>query len=57
MQYGTKRDYKKIDINLKNVGYVCSTTWASSCKEAKAKYSALYPNVKESDIKANFSDN
>jgi len=40
--YGDKRDYKKIDIYLRNLrgmyAYECSTTWSKTCKEAKQKF-------------------
>jgi hypothetical protein len=34
MTYGDKRDYRKIDIYHDRHGYVCSTTWAKTCREA-----------------------
>ena len=46
MAYGDKRDYKKIDIYLKNKGgsshYLASTTWSKTCKEAVAVYREKY---------------
>lgn len=43
MTYGNKRDYRKIDIYVKNAGgktynYVASTTWCNTCKEAAKRY-------------------
>ena len=40
--YGTKRDYRKIDLFLKqedrSLRYVCSTTWSGTCKEAAKSF-------------------
>ena len=39
--YGTYRDYPKIHIYVRIHGswdYVASTTWARTCKEARAAY-------------------
>jgi hypothetical protein len=37
--YGTFSDYPKIDIFNRQTGaYVCSTTWARTCKEALFQY-------------------
>jgi hypothetical protein len=37
--YGDKRDYKKINFYDKKTGkYLCSTTWARTCKEAMEHY-------------------
>ena len=37
--YGTFNDYPKIDIYRKSDGaYMCSTTWARTCKEALWQY-------------------
>ena len=39
--YGTYRDYTKIHIYVGTYGswnYVASTTWARTCKEARAAY-------------------
>lgn len=44
MMYGDKRDYPKIDLYLRGAtkhertNYLCSTTWARTCKEAVQKY-------------------
>ena len=43
--YGDKRDYPKIDLYVRNkengiFEYVGSSTWAKTCKEAKARYLA-----------------
>ena len=35
LNYGDKRDYRKIDL-FYGGAYICSTTWARTCKEAKA---------------------
>lgn len=38
MAYGNKRDYRKIDLFLKNSGvYLASTTWAKNLKVAREK--------------------
>lgn len=37
MSYGDKRDYPKINI-YNSIGYLASTNWAKSCKEAVEKY-------------------
>lgn len=37
--YGTFCDYPKIDIYNRATGaYICSTTWARTCKEALQQY-------------------
>lgn len=37
--YGTFNDYPKIDIFCRATGaYLCSTTWARTCKEALFQY-------------------
>ena len=36
LNYGDIRDYRKIDL-FYNGFYIYSTTWAKTCKEAKAK--------------------
>jgi hypothetical protein len=46
MVYGDKRDYRKIDIYKRDAltgryAYICSTTWARSCREAMARYCQL----------------
>jgi hypothetical protein len=41
MAYGNKRDYRKIDIYRGAYGqwaYAASTTWARTCKKARAIY-------------------
>ena len=35
LNYGDKRDYRKIDLSYDGA-YICSTTWGRTCKEAKA---------------------
>lgn len=37
LEYGDKRDYRKIDIYVNNV-YTGTTTWAKSLKIAKEEY-------------------
>jgi len=48
MNYGDKRDYKKIDI-LWYGKYECSTTWFKTCKEAKQAWIKEQGNIKPSD--------
>lgn len=58
MSYGDRRDYQKIDLYVRRSGvfeYVGSTTWSKTCREAKEKYRAKYPNLLLSDIKARFA--
>lgn len=39
MKYGDKRNYKKINFYDKKTGkYICSTTWAKTCKQALSIY-------------------
>lgn len=52
--YGNKRDYRKIDIYV-NGSYVCSTTWAKSCREAVAKYIEQHPEHDEAMVKARYA--
>ena len=45
LQYGDKRDYPKINIYARHDGrsdYLCSTTWARTCREAEEQYSQKY---------------
>jgi hypothetical protein len=46
MRYGDKRDYPKISIFVRKPGaadfeYFCSTTWARTCADAKARAADL----------------
>lgn len=52
--YGNKRDYPKINIYRRGAGYVCSTTWAGSCREAVARY-ALAHCIPETGLFARFA--
>lgn len=66
LNYGDKRDYRKIDL-FYNELYICSTTWAKTCKEAKAvlvgskdnygnkKTVQLFGEVDSSKLVAHFS--
>ena len=57
-RYGEKRDYHKIDIYQRmatGLIYVCSTTWAPTCKEAVWRYHIKH-GVPESRLRANFSE-
>lgn len=52
MAYGDKRDYPKIEIWLKYPGpastgsrYYGATTWAKTCKEAKAQFIKANPDL------------
>ena len=51
--YGDKRDYRKIDIFVYGQ-YVCSTTWARTCREAIAKYMERNPGHEAASIKARY---
>lgn len=59
MSYGNKRDYHKIDLWLKRPDgtceYLCSTTWARTCREAKAHYLDSNPAKVGLDVRANFA--
>lgn len=56
--YGDKRNYPKIDIYVKGENnifqYVASTTWAKTCKEAKARY-AEEKNLPTAHVKTFFA--
>ena len=58
--YGEKRDYRKIDLYVQ-VGesdgyrYVGTTTWAPTCREAKARFIEANPHLKPVQVKAMFS--
>jgi hypothetical protein len=59
MAYGDKRDHRKIDLYAR-IGtsdayrYVGTTTWAATCKEAKAKFLECEPGRKADDVYAAF---
>lgn len=52
--YGDKRDYRKIDIFVYG-RYVCSTTWARTCREAIARYIERHPEHDMAIVKAHYS--
>lgn len=52
--YGNKRDYRKIDIFHHGV-YLCSTTWAKTCKEAKDHWLDKNPLIDPKTIVARYS--
>lgn len=58
MAYGDKRDYPKIDIYRKldrgGMEYICSTTWARTCREAREVICARH-GYAESEIRAYFA--
>ncbi len=57
--YGTYRDYPKIHIYVVAYGscnYVASTTWARTCKEARAIY-ADEKGLRLGDVRASFAKN
>ena len=54
------KQYRKIDIYLKNLkgfyAYECSTTWARTCKEAKAGYlRGVGKGLDNGQVKTSFS--
>ena len=53
------RTHKKIDIYLKSgqykYFYFCSTIASKTCKEAKTKFLASYPQYLPHVVKANFA--
>lgn len=50
MAYGDKRDYRKIDLYLKDGPYICSTTWAKTCKEAVQRYKESRAGLSEETL-------
>ena len=54
MEYGDKRDYRKIDIFWRGY-YKASTTWARTCKEAKERFLLAHSNLAPSDVKCRFA--
>lgn len=59
MTYGNRRDFPKIDIYAKRakgqpLKYLCSTTWARTCRKAVERY-ATSSDYAASDLKAHFS--
>ena len=58
LKYGDKRDYRKIDIFVKNVNsgffdYVCNTTWSKTLKQAKEIY-CKKTNTEEKNVSCKF---
>jgi hypothetical protein len=51
--YGNKRDYPKINIYRHGV-YLCSTTWAKNCREAREYWLVKNPLVDSKTIIARF---
>lgn len=53
------KTYKKIHIHLKGGQYkwfyVCSTNWAKTCKEAKARFLEAHPQYLPHVVKCNFA--
>lgn len=45
-----KTNHKKIDIVIRGEGYLCSTTWSKTCKEAKAKFLDKHPEYEEDQV-------
>ena len=52
--YGDKRDHPKIEIFVGGE-YKATTTWASSCAEAKEKYLADHPEIEPSTVSCSFA--
>jgi len=52
--YGTKRDFPKIEI-YRQGHYVCSTTWAKTCKEARARFLSVRSYETPGAITARFA--
>ncbi len=57
--YGDKRDYRKINLYVqlgKSDAYVYqgSTTWAATCKEAKARFLLNNPQLKPEQVAATY---
>jgi len=59
MKYGNKRNYKKIDIFLKDLKgfytYEISTNWSKTCKEAKSRFLKRHNYLDKTQVKAKFS--
>ena len=55
MNYGDKRDYRKIDIYFMG-NYQASTTWAKTLKEAVEHYKAKSGLAGSSNVTAKFSE-
>lgn len=51
--YGVKRDYPKIEIHGPK-GYLCTTTWARTCREAVARYREAMNVPADKPIRAYF---
>lgn len=54
--YGDRRDYGKIDIYVSG-RYKCTTTWAGSLTEAKARYLEANPEVVPEVVDVQYADN
>ena len=52
--YGDKRDHPKIEIFVGGE-YKATTTWASSCAEAKENYLAEHPEIDPSTVSCSFA--
>lgn len=44
LEYGDKRDYRKIDIYVDGI-YKCSTTWSKTRKDAIDRYYDRHPEL------------
>ena len=54
--YGDRRDYGKIDIYVSGK-YRCTTTWASSLTDAKARYLEANPEIVPEVVEVQYSEN
>jgi len=54
--YGDRRDFGKIDIYVGGK-YKCTTTWAGSLTEAKARYLDANPEVVSEVVDVQYADN
>jgi hypothetical protein len=57
MQYGSKRDYPKIDLYVRDASgkgwkYVVSTTWAKTCAIAVDAYQPMLNGVPVFEVRA-----
>jgi hypothetical protein len=55
MNYGDKRAYAKIDLYVEG-NYLCSTTWARTCKEAIERLIRKLPQYSGRKVIARFSN-
>lgn len=53
--YGDRRDYGKIDVFV-NGKYRCTTSWASTLREAKEKYLEANPEVVPEVVEVRYAD-